>query len=143
MKQNFRIQEKVKLNRPRTQCSEENSQAQSLKNGLGNLYINGTECQDVSGIPCMIPQAETLVTSDDRKHLQTCSSWYQYNCMLSRLFPAMKNIVTSLDQDCKLKTIHISNHKTYYLEEMANHEVISDELTHCHVSFHVHIFILS
>ena len=116
----------MSLNRPSSQCNGDNSHAQLFMKGLADVYLNGMECQNVGGIPCMIPQAKDLLTLDEQKRLQPCLSWAQYDCMLRRLSSqdAVPELISSLDKDCQLKTIHLSNHKTYYLEDMISHEVI-------------------
>ena len=73
----------------------------------------------------MIPQVEDLLTWDEQKRLQPCLSWAQYDCMIRRLSEEMTEFITSLDKDCKLRAVHVSNRKTYYLDDMPSHEVIS------------------
>ena len=123
---NFRIQEKVSLSRPSSQCNEDNSQAKMFRKGLKDIYLNGMECQNTERIPCMIPQVKNMLTLDEQKDLQPCLSWAQYNCMLMRLSnrDTMTAFITPLKKDCKLKTIHLSSQKTYYLDEFVSYEVI-------------------
>ena len=122
----FRIKEKVRLNRPSSQCgSGDNSYAQLFKKGMVDIYLSGTVCQNSSRIPCMIPQAKALVPLDKQKRLQPCSSWAQYDCMLRRLGGReVVGLISSLQKDCKHKTIHFSNKKTHNLDDMIAHEVI-------------------
>ena len=81
----FRIQEKVAINRQKSPCYEDSSSSKYMRKGYSNMYLNGKQCRNISGVPCMIPQVKDLLSLDEQKLLQPCSSWYQYNCMLMRL----------------------------------------------------------
>ena len=130
----------MSLSRPRSKCNGDNSHAKLFNRGLADIYLNGMGCPNVKEIPCLIPQVESILTLDEQNRLPPCSSWAQYNCMIKRLSQEMGEFLSSLDKDCKLKTVHLSSQKTYYLEDMPGHEVISFWLS---IVLYVYIYPLS
>ena len=115
----------MSVNRPSSQCnSGDKSNAKIFKKGLIDIYLNETACQNSSGIPCWIPQIKNLVPVHEQKRLQPCLSWPQYDCMVRRFTgKEIIDLITSLQKDCKYKTIHFSNKKAHSLDDYPGLEV--------------------
>ena len=122
----FRIKEQVSLNSPNSPCSSrDNSYTQLYKKGMIDIFLNKTVCQSSSGLPCMIPQAKDFLPLDDQRRLQPCLSWAQYDCMIRRFSSQeFRDLVTSLQKDCKHKTVHISSKKAHNLDDILRIKVI-------------------
>ena len=99
----FRFKERVTLDRPESPCQGEGySESGALRDYTARGYLHGhqgeTECQNFHGIPCMIPQVQDLLTSDEKKSLHPCSTLVQYNCMKQRLSFYVKHSIETLKE---------------------------------------------
>ena len=72
------------MNRPESPChGDGHSEAKEVRDNTAKGYLHGIdgeiECPNVNDIPCMIPQAKDLLTSEEQKSLNQCSTLLQYN----------------------------------------------------------------
>ena len=88
----FSFEESETLDRQVSPCKNDGTdEARRMRDRIVDTFLNGAEgemleCQnDDATIPCMIPHAQDLLTPDEQKSLGQCSTWLQYNCMLTRL----------------------------------------------------------
>ena len=82
-----------------------------MRNKIVSGYLHDTteeqfECENVDGIPCMIPQAKDLLSLDEQKSLHQCSTFYQYNCMLTRLMSSTKS-ANNIVKMCKTTSVYV------------------------------------
>ena len=93
----------MSLNRPESPCDEDgDSKAKKIRDIIARGYlrgIRGVSCEDKDNIPCIIPQVKDILTFDEQKPLQQCSTASQYNCMRSRMVSASKKGMTK--KKCK------------------------------------------
>ena len=94
----YRFKERVALNRPESPCNGDgDSESKALRDNIARGYLHGeTECQNFNDIPCMIPQVQDLLTSDEKKSLHPCSTLLQYNCMKQRLLYSFKHSIETV-----------------------------------------------
>ena len=87
----FSFEQSLTLDREVSPCKNDGSDvARRLRDRIVETFLNGVEgemleCQNNDAIPCIIPHAKDLLTPAEQKSLSQCSTWLQYNCMLTRL----------------------------------------------------------
>ena len=99
------------MNRPESPCDGDgNSEAKEVRDNTVKGYLHGIggdmECQNVNDIPCMIPQAKDLLTSDEQKSLNQCSTLLQYNCMFQTMWSSAKHAQKSVKK-CTTSSVSV------------------------------------
>ena len=99
------------MNRPESPCQEDGDGESKVKRDyIARGYLHGfegeTECQNFNGIPCMIPQVQDLLTSDEKKPLHPCSTLIQYNCMKQRLSFTVKDSIETVKK-CSTPSVSV------------------------------------
>ena len=111
-----RFKEEVNLNRPSSPCREHAYDDQKERDNLVKVYLHGKEgelqCQNIYGIPCMIPHVKNLLTLDDQKILHQCTTLHQYKCMFERILNFLRDLHYKFKKSCTSSSISV-DYETY------------------------------